>query len=114
MPGPAGYTGQFRLQVGRTHVIAPLLDRKLRNDPDPLAAVPDLILTDRIKLNERILLLSIFERIACTTPDNCPHPAQRGEAAGRPTVSSARRSATSLGYEAANETARRRLHVHGN
>ena len=42
------------------------------SDPDPAIAVPDLTSTARIKLNERMLLLSIFERIACTTPDNCP------------------------------------------
>jgi hypothetical protein len=54
----------------------------------PLMTVPELTLAARIKLNERILLLSIFEQIACLTPDNCPRPAQRGEAAGRPTVSS--------------------------
>jgi hypothetical protein len=77
-------------------------------------AVPDLTFTAGIKLNERILLLSIFERIACTTPDNCPRPAQRGEAVGLPTVSFARRSATSSAYEAANETVWRRRHVHRN
>ena len=42
------------------------------SDPDPAIAVPDLTSTACIKLNERMLLLSIFERIACTTPDNCP------------------------------------------
>ena len=42
------------------------------SDPDPAIAVPDLTSTARIKLNERMLLLSIVERIACTTPDNCP------------------------------------------
>jgi hypothetical protein len=77
-------------------------------------AVPDLTFAARIKLNGRILLLSIFERIACTAPDNCPRPAQRGEVVGWPTVSFARRSATSLAYEAANETVWRRLHVHRN
>jgi hypothetical protein len=34
------------------------------SDPDPAIAVPDLTSTARIKLNERMLLLSIFERIA--------------------------------------------------
>ena len=42
------------------------------SDPNPAIAVPDLTFTARIKLNERMLLLSIFERIACATPDNCP------------------------------------------
>ena len=65
----------------------------------PTAAL-DLTYTARIKLNERILLLSICKRIACTTSDNCLRPAQRGEAVGRPTVSFACRSATSLAYEA--------------
>ena len=66
------------------------------SDPDPATAVPDLTSTACIKLNERILLLSMFEPIACTTPDNCARPAQRGEAAGRPTVNFVHRSATSL------------------
>jgi hypothetical protein len=35
-------------------------------------SVPDLTSTACIKLNERMLLLSIFERIAWLTPDNCP------------------------------------------
>ena len=42
------------------------------SDPNSATAVPDLTSTACIKLNERMLLLSIFERIACTTPDNCP------------------------------------------
>lgn len=42
------------------------------SNPDPAIAVPDLTSTACIKLNEQMLLLSIFERIACTTPDNCP------------------------------------------
>ena len=42
------------------------------SDPETPIAVPDLTSTACIKLNARMLLLSIFERIACTTPDNCP------------------------------------------
>jgi hypothetical protein len=53
------------------------------SEPDPAIAVPDLTSTACIKLNEQILLLSMFERIACMKPD-IARPSQRGEAPGGP------------------------------
>jgi hypothetical protein len=68
-------------------------------------SVPYLTSTACIKLNERMLLLSIFERIAWLTPDNCPVRLNLGR---RRTVYN------QFSPQRANETVWRWLHVHRN
>lgn len=58
----------------------------LRKRSGPAAAVPDLTSIAAIKLNERILLLSIVERIALQDTGRLSDPAQHGAAIWRSRV----------------------------
>jgi hypothetical protein len=65
--------------------------------------VPDLTSPACIKLNEQILLLAMFEQIACTTPDMAATFNSPWRSVGRRSLGFAHNRATSLASESTNE-----------